>query len=102
MIPKQICAARFASAIVSVILALATVTPAAAQDSVTIQTVNATSNTVDVPVYIRDASGTPLGRDQPAGSKIQAFTIKVVYAPASAVQSVTFTRAGITAGLSPA
>jgi uncharacterized protein YjdB len=102
MIPKQIRAARFAAALVSIFLAIATVTPAAAQDSVTIQTVNATSNTVDVPVYIRDASGTPLGRDQPAGSKIQAFTIKVVYAPASAVQSVTFTRAGITAGLSPA
>jgi uncharacterized protein YjdB len=102
MTPKQTPAARFASALFPVIVALATVTPAAAQDSVTIQTVNATSNTVDVPVYIRDASGTTLGRDQPAGSKIQAFTIKVVYAPASAVQSVSFTRAGITASLTPA
>jgi uncharacterized protein YjdB len=102
MIPKQTRTARFVSVLFLVIAGLAATASAAEQDSVTIQTVNATSNTVDVPVYIRDASGTALGRDQAAGSKIQAFTIKVVYAPASAVQSVTFTRAGITAGLSPA
>ena len=76
--------------------------PVAAQDAVTVQTVNASGNTVDVPVLIRDVSGTPLGRDQAAGSKIQAFTIAVNYAPAASVQSVTFTRAGITAGLTPA
>jgi len=102
MIPKQTRTPLFAFALLQLIITFATVTPAAAQDSVTIQSVNATSNTVDVPVYIRDASGTLLGRDQPAGSRIQAFTIKVAYSPASAVQSVTFTRAGITAGLSPA
>ncbi len=102
MIPKQARAARLVSALFPLIITLAIATPAAAQDSVTVGTVNAAGNTVDVPVYIRDASGTLLGRDQPAGSKIQAFTIKVAYAPASAVQSVTFTRAGITAGLSPA
>ncbi len=102
MIPKQTRTARFVSVLFLVITGLAAIASAAEQDSVTIQTVNATSNTVDVPVYIRDVSGTALGRDQPAGSKIQAFTIKVVYAPASAVQSVTFARAGITAGLSPA
>lgn len=102
MIPKQTRTARFVTALFPVIVALAGVTPIAAQDAVTVQTVPATSNTVDVPVYIRDVSGTALGRDQAAGSKIQAFTIKVLYAPASAVQSVTFTRAGITAGLAPA
>jgi|GEM_PF-307383 len=76
--------------------------PAAAQsDVVTVGTVNATGTTVDVPVYIRDVSGTPLGKDRPAGSKIQSFSIKVTYAPAAAVSSVTFTRAGITAGLTP-
>jgi len=76
--------------------------PVAAQDAVTVQTVNASGNTVDVPVLIRDVSGTPLGRDQAAGSRIQAFTIAVNYAPAASVQSVTFARAGITAGLTPA
>src|SRR5229473_2406923 len=70
-------------------------------DSVTVGTVNATGNTVDVPVYIRDISGNALGRDQAAGSKIQSFSIKVSYSPAASVSSVTFTRAGITASLAP-
>jgi len=56
---------------------------------------------VDVAVYIRDSAGTPLGVDQPAGSRIQAYSITVIYAPAADVQSVTFTRAGITAPLTP-
>jgi hypothetical protein len=56
---------------------------------------------VDIPVSIRDVSGTPLGIDQPPGSRIQSYSIKVDYAPASAVQSVTFTRAGITQSLTP-
>jgi hypothetical protein len=74
--------------------------PVFAQDVVTVDTVTAASNTVDVPVYVRDVAGTPLGRDKAAGSKIQSFSITVNYAPAAAVQSVTFTRAGITASLS--
>jgi hypothetical protein len=74
---------------------------ALATDSVTIATVNATGNTVDVPIYIRDTSGTPLGVDQPAGSKIQSFSIKVTYAPTAAVQSIAIARAGITANLNP-
>jgi uncharacterized protein YjdB len=73
----------------------------AASDVVTVGTVTASGTSVDVPVYIRDVSGTPLGMDQPAGSKIQSFSIKVTYAPASAVQSVAFSRAGITANLDP-
>ncbi len=74
---------------------------AGAADVVTVGTVTATGSTVDVPVYIRDLSGTSLGMDRPAGSKIQSFSIKVDYSPASAVQSVTFSRAGITANLNP-
>lgn len=57
--------------------------------------------TVDIPVFIRDTSGTPLGIDQPAGSRIQSYSIKVDYAPAAAVQAVTFVRAGITQSLTP-
>jgi len=57
---------------------------------------------VDIPVYIRDTSGTPLGLDQPAGSRIESYSIKVDYSPAADVQSVTFARAGITAPLTPA
>jgi hypothetical protein len=78
--------------------------PAAAQpiprDVITVGIVSG-NGVVDVPVYIRDVSNTTLGIDQPAGSRIQAYSLKVNYAPASAVQSITFTRAGITAGLTP-
>jgi len=56
---------------------------------------------VDIPVFIRDTSGSILGIDQPAGSRIQSYSIKVDYAPAASVQSVTFARAGITASLTP-
>jgi hypothetical protein len=98
MTPTQCRRTLFAAAVLS----LLTIFPAAAQDVVTVGTVNASSNTVDVPVYVRDAAGTPLGVDQGSGFKIQAFSIKVSYAPAAAVQSVTFSKAGITAGLTAA
>ena len=71
-------------------------------DTVTVATVNgAVGGVVDVPVYIRDASGSPLGLDQPPGSRIQSYAIKVTYSPAASVQSITFTRAGITTSLTP-
>src|SRR4051812_247889 len=73
------------------------------QDVITVATVSGGANTtVNVPVYIRDTSGTPLGIDQPPGSRIQSYSIKVNYSPASAVSAVTFTRAGITQSLTPA
>ena len=89
-----------------VVVALCSAAPearalAAAADVVTVGTVVTIGTTVDVPVYIRDVSGSPLGLDQPAGSKIQSYSIKVTYAPTSAVQSVTFSRAGITSSLTP-
>ena len=75
--------------------------PVAAQDAVIVGTVTAAGATVDVPVSVRDRAGTALGVDRPAGSKIQALSIKVTYAPASAVQAVTFSRAGVTRNLTP-
>lgn len=69
-------------------------------DVITVATVSG-SGTVDVPVFIRDTSGTPLGIDQPFGSRIQSYSIRVTYAPASSVQAITFTRAGITQSLTP-
>ena len=99
---KQVHAINSLFSLFLILLVSFAAAPLAAQDAVTVQTVNASGNTVDVPVLIRDVSGTPLGRDQAAGSRIQAFTIAVNYAPAASVQSVTFTRAGITAGLTPA
>jgi hypothetical protein len=79
--------------------------PAAAQplpqDVVTVATVSSAGPVIDVPVYIRDVANTPLGIDQPFGSRIQSYSIKVDYAPTVPVQSVTFTRAGITQPLTP-
>jgi hypothetical protein len=90
-------------AVLFLLLGIVAAAPAALaqQDVITVGTVNAAGTTVDVPVYVRDVAGTPLGVDQPAGSKIQSFSIKVTYSPAAAVSGVTFTRAGITASLSP-
>jgi hypothetical protein len=75
---------------------------AVSSDVVTIGTATQTGLlTFDVPVYVRDVSATPLGIDQPAGSRIQSYSIKVTYSPTAPVQSITFTRAGITAPLTP-
>lgn len=83
---------------------LAIAIPAMAQptptDVITVGTTSG-SSVVDVPVYIRDTSSTPLGIDQPSGSRIQSYSIRVTYAPASAVQSISFSRDGITAPLTP-
>jgi hypothetical protein len=72
-----------------------------AQDVVTVGTVVANGPVVVVPVYVRDVAGTPLGIDQPFGSRIQSFSLKVDYTASPFIQSVTFTRAGITAPLTP-
>lgn len=103
MMSKDFLRAAIALAVLSLLVPAA---PAAAQtlprDVVTIGTVTTSgATTVDVPVFIRDVSGTPLGMDQPPGSRIQSYSIKVDYAPTAAVQSVTFTRAGITSSLTP-
>jgi len=97
---KVICA----TALMSLLAALLTAGVGAPlpQDVVTVGIVSGPQFTVvDVPVSIRDVSGTPLGLDQPPGSRIQSYSIKVNYAPASAVQSITFSRAGITQSLTP-
>jgi hypothetical protein len=77
--------------------------PAAAQtlDVVTVGTVSAPGPVVVVPVYVRDLSGTPLGITQPFGQRIQSFSLKVDYVPSAFITSVTFTRSGITAALTP-
>jgi hypothetical protein len=93
-----------ATALMSILAGLLTAGPAPPlpQDVVTVATVNGPQFTVvDVPVSIRDVSLTTLGLDQPPGSRIQSYSIKVNYAPASAVQSISFSRAGITTALTP-
>src|SRR5436305_9258398 len=93
-----------ATVVASLLSGLLTAGPAPPipQDVVTVGIVTGPQfSVVDVPVSIRDTSSTPLGLDQPPGSRIQSYSIKVNYAPASAVQSITFTRAGITQSLTP-
>jgi hypothetical protein len=93
-----------ATVVASLLSGLLTAGPAPPipQDVVTVAIVNGPQfSTVDVPVYIRDVSSTTLGLDQPAGSRIQSYSLKVNYAPASAVQSISFSRAGITTALTP-
>src|ERR1044071_9789365 len=92
--------------LIAILMMMLPAAPAAAQpipqDVITVGTSTGAANTVvNVPVYIRDTSGTPLGIDQPPGSRIQSYSLKVDYSPASAIQSVTFTRAGITQSLTP-
>lgn len=72
-----------------------------AQDVATVGSVTANGTTVAVPFYVRDVSGTSLGRDQASGSRIQGLSFKVSYSPAAAVSTVSFARAGITASLTP-
>jgi hypothetical protein len=95
---------RFAAFILGLLAAVPLLGQPQPSDVVTVGSVALASAgaTVDVPVFIRDTSGTPLGIDQPPGSRIQSYSLTVNYSPASAVQSVTFTRAGITAPLTPA
>jgi hypothetical protein len=82
-------------------LTAATATAQQTPDVVTVGTVAANGPVINVPVYVRDVAGTPLGIDQPFGSRIQAFSIKVDYPVSPYITGVTFTRAGITAGLTP-
>jgi hypothetical protein len=90
--------AGFLAVVLTLTLPAAVLTP----DTVTVATVNGpVGSVVDVPVFIRDASGTPIGLDQPPGSRIQSYSIKVNYSPASSVQSISFSRAGITSSLTP-
>jgi hypothetical protein len=99
---KTIRAALLIGAVASLLSVSAAWAAVVIPDTVTVATVNgAQFSTIDVPVYIRDASGTPIGLDQPPGSRIQSYSIKVNYSPASAVQSISFTRAGITQALTP-
>jgi|ERR1044071_2372214 hypothetical protein len=92
--------------LIAILMMMLPAAPAAAQpipqDVITVGTSTGAANTVvNVPVYIRDTSGTPLGIDQPPGSRIQSYSIKVNYNNASMVSSVTFTRGGITQSLTP-
>jgi hypothetical protein len=103
---KSVKSILLGTAVVSILSWLMPAAPAAAQptphDIVTVATVNGSSGgSVDVPVYINDLSGTTLGIDQPAGSRIQSYGIRITASNAVYVQSMTLTRGGITQPLTP-
>src|SRR5260370_30052649 len=87
-------------AVLTLLIAVCCLLPlaASAQDAVTVGSATTNASSVDIPVYIRDVSGTALGIDQPSGSRIQSFSIEVDYSPAAAVSSVTLLRADLTPG----
>jgi len=60
----------------------------------------APGGSVAIPVSVRDTSGTPVGLDAGSGNRIQSIAFKVLF-PIETVASVTFTRAGVTSGLTP-
>lgn len=57
--------------------------------------------TVEVPVFINDRSGTPLGMDQPPDLRIGAFAFSILFSNGERVESATAVRSGITADLTP-
>ncbi|MCE7931425.1 MAG: hypothetical protein DYH17_08625 [Xanthomonadales bacterium PRO6] len=57
-------------------------------------------STVQIPIRVRDVALTPLGRDRPAGERIQGLAFRVDFAPA-AVTGGSIVPAGIAATLTP-
>src|SRR5262249_48983698 len=93
----------------AVLVAGAAEVAAQATDVLTIGMVSVSSGTgqVEVPIYIQDNIGTPIGRDKGAGLRISNFAMQVAYGPnacidtpASASQRIDLT-GGILAGLTP-
>jgi hypothetical protein len=73
-----------------------------AQDVLTVGSASiAAGGTANVPIYVRDAGGTPLGSDAGAGKRIQGIAFKITVTPASAVTSINFSRAGVIGSLTP-
>jgi hypothetical protein len=72
-----------------------------AQDVLTIGSGEAAAGgSVAIPVFVRDAGGTPLGTDAGSGKRIQGIAFKVLF-PTETVSSITFARSGVTAAPAP-
>jgi IPT/TIG domain len=73
----------------AVLVAGAAEVAAQATDVLTIGTVSVSSGTgqVEVPIYIQDNTGTPIGRDQGARLRISGFAMQVVYGPKPCVDT---------------
>jgi hypothetical protein len=56
---------------------------------------------VEVPILVRDAAGTPLGREKALGARIEGLAFRVRFLPANAVTDAHVRRAGATADAVP-
>jgi hypothetical protein len=72
-----------------------------AQDVLSVASATATTDVIELPVYVRDVSATPLGVDQAAGSKAQGVAFRVNITPANAVKAIYYARGGVTSALTP-
>ena len=71
-----------------------------AQDVITVGSESAIPGaTAQVPLFIRDLAGTPLGGDAAVQNRIQAVALKISCSPPSAVSSMSIVRAGVTQSL---
>lgn len=70
-------------------------------DAMTVDSVTATSLSVPVKLYVRDASGTALNVNGAAGAKIQGIAFQVTWSPAASITNAAIAATGLTASLTP-
>ena len=91
-----------ALASLSLVLAFASTPSASAQDVLGLAAIGGLpGQTRDVPVTIRDLSGTLLDEGDGTNFEIQGFAFRLDFAPPEHVTAVTFVQAGVTAGHTP-
>lgn len=95
---------RLQAASIVVAVLLTALDLSAQADVMTVGTVTADlkpASVVDVPIYLRDLSGTLIGDDQGLGLTIQMISVTVEPSPATSVASITIERAGLVATPTP-
>ena len=85
-----------------VMAAVLMVSAASAQDVLTVGSGSlAPGGIAQIPVFVRDLSGSPLGSDAGSGNRIQGIAFKVSYSPSNLVTAIAFVRAGVTQSRTP-
>ncbi len=86
----------------ALLLVLAGTCAASAQDVFGVAAIGGLpGQTRDVPVNLRDMSGTLLDEGDGPNLEIQGFAFRLDFAPAQYISAVTFVQAGVTAGHTP-
>lgn len=99
--PRAAAAWRFRHVVLTVLLGVLVLpTGSAARDVVSLGSVSlaAPGEIVQIPIYLRDTSGTALGSDAAAGRKIQSLALHIGVLPPNAVSSMSIVRSGVTVG----